>query len=545
MSTRQSKFSTILLKQILVSKFALSMYLCIKLLLCILSVVLPLLFAKTVDSLIVRNIKEFYSYSIVFLSLTVIFLVLKYYSSILNIKLDSTLVFKCFQDTLEEYFKLSLSVLSKYDPNYIASRINSDSMTIVSFIINNSIDTLFGIIQSIIIVLVVIKYSIAIFITILIMLPACAIIFYYYKDRTKNLVIKTKEISARYSASYIKQCSGYLFIKMNGLYQISRKFVEKYFHQTLNGFLEFRRIGSRTDLFTSLIQLGATAFLIFFGGKAVFSETMTIGTFTAINSYLATLIAITGSFVVTGRMVIQTTESLKRMNEILNNEIENNIGKKQLEKIESIHLGNIVVAVDDKKTVSIKLNVELVKGKVYCISGENGSGKSTLIKTICGGYHEYTGSILLNGIELKEIDLVHYKSNLISFLPQLPNIFFESSDDIISMGGLIENVEKVNQYLKQLLRVEEPIEFLNERLSNNGSSVENRFSGGEKQKIAFACACSRECEILVLDEPTSAVDTESAMLITEILKDIAKDKIVLCVSHDNELLQKADYVLTC
>lgn len=199
---------------------------------------------------------------------------------------------------------------------------------------------------------------------------------------------------------------------------------------------------------------------------------------------------------------------------------------------DTISLRNVSFAYpEDEKKVLVDINLDIEKGKKYLIVGESGGGKSTLINVLCGNFTPQNGEILVDG-------KTHMKTS--TFLKTLTavvwqNIFLfnESIVDNILMGD--ENKEQLNLIINKAriddLIIEKGKEFL---VGSNGDLL----SGGQKQRIAIARALYAQKEILVLDEGTSALDTETAK---EIEKDILQKEGLTVISichHVNPEMQK-------
>ena len=166
------------------------------------------------------------------------------------------------------------------------------------------------------------------------------------------------------------------------------------------------------------------------------------------------------------------------------------------------------------------------KGLIYII-GKSGSGKSTLLNLLGGLDSITTGSINVHGFDLStasESDLYSYRSNNVGFIFQ----DFHLLDDLTVEENIkfslkllnVENDELINQALKEV-----DLEGYNNRYPNE-------LSGGEKQRVAIARALVKNPEIILADEPTGNLDSKTTKMITELIKKISNDKLVVIVSHN-------------
>lgn len=170
------------------------------------------------------------------------------------------------------------------------------------------------------------------------------------------------------------------------------------------------------------------------------------------------------------------------------------------------------------------------------ILGQSGSGKTTMLNII-GGLDRYTsGDLIINGVstkEYKDADWDYYRNNSIGFVFQ--------SYNLIPHQTVLANVEMALTLagVSKKERRERAIAVLKKvGLSDHIHKKPNQMSGGQMQRVAIARALVNNPDILLADEPTGALDSETSIQIMELLKEIAKDKLVIMVTHNPELAEK-------
>ena len=177
------------------------------------------------------------------------------------------------------------------------------------------------------------------------------------------------------------------------------------------------------------------------------------------------------------------------------------------------------------------INYVFNKGKIYVIIGKNGTGKTTLMYSILGMFDgKYRGDILFNNENILDVDMEYMRKNVIGYSEQLPVIFNGTVFDNIFLYG---NKSKKSIMYNKLK--------LTNRLSHNGKNI----SGGEKLKISIERVFVKNSSIIILDEPSSMLDSASVTELTNILQDIKKDKIIIIVTHDKKIINIADKVIDC
>ena len=183
-----------------------------------------------------------------------------------------------------------------------------------------------------------------------------------------------------------------------------------------------------------------------------------------------------------------------------------------------------------------KINLELKIGEFVVITGESGSGKSTLLNVISGLDSYEEGEMYINGKETShytEKDFEEYRRKYIA------NIF--QSFNLINSYTVYQNVELVlllNGYKKKDVK-KKILDIIDQvGLTKFKNTKVSKLSGGQKQRVAIARAMVKDTPIIVADEPTGNLDTESAKEVIEILKKVAKNKLVVVVTHNIEQVEE-------
>lgn len=180
------------------------------------------------------------------------------------------------------------------------------------------------------------------------------------------------------------------------------------------------------------------------------------------------------------------------------------------------------------------INVAFNKGELVSIIGESGSGKSTMMNLIGGLDSDFTGQLLINGKNIgdfKEKELDEYRKKKIGFVFQSCNLIPHLSIlDNVTIALTLSNVSKD-------IRIKKATQVLKEvGLEDHINKKPNQLSGGQKQRVAIARALVNDPEIILADEPTGALDSETTEQVLNIIKDIAKKgKLVIMVTHSEKV----------
>lgn len=209
-----------------------------------------------------------------------------------------------------------------------------------------------------------------------------------------------------------------------------------------------------------------------------------------------------------------------------------------------IDINNLSFSYDNKKDVLKNINLKVKKGEKIAILGRSGVGKSTLIKLLTGSYTNYKGDIKVLGTIPNEKMLGSY----ISLLNQKPYLFDMTIRENLELSILNQNTDKENidERIKDSLeksQIDKLIYSLPEKLDTSVYETGSRFSGGERQRIAFARTLIQNNDILFLDEPTVGLDPKTE---TELLKTIfqnSEDKTIIWITHHLNSIEYMDRII--
>ena len=227
--------------------------------------------------------------------------------------------------------------------------------------------------------------------------------------------------------------------------------------------------------------------------------------------------------------------SYNRLKEIFNIE-ENKDGIVNIQSVDSIKICELSYKIENNVLFE-NVNINLEKGNIYCISGKNGTGKSTILDILSGVNYDYKGNIYYNGIDIKDISVTDTRKYNLSFLEQEPVLISNDLYENLTLG--LDNVDrnKILDLFNELF--EKPMEEFCKR-EDASLQDELKMSGGEKQKVSLIRALYKPADVMLLDEPTSALDSKSKIKLINILNRCKKEKIIIIITHDRDLLSVAD-----
>lgn len=206
-----------------------------------------------------------------------------------------------------------------------------------------------------------------------------------------------------------------------------------------------------------------------------------------------------------------------------------------------IEVRNLNFSYENKKALN-NLSFKVKRGEKLAFVGESGSGKSTLINILSGFIKPEEGTVFINGQDINHINREEFMKG-IALVPQFPHIFNKSIEDNIMLG---EDKIQLEEFLDICKRVK--IDEMQEKFKSGygtivGEGERVMLSGGESQKIAIARALIKRAKLLILDEPSSALDNQNETLLTEIVKEYLKDSTILIAAHRLNTIMAVDRIL--
>ena len=301
----------------------------------------------------------------------------------------------------------------------------------------------------------------------------------------------------------------------------------------------------------SLMNLAATtlmgivsATIMYFGARFILSGTMTLGTLLTYVFFLALLVAPVLQIVSVGSQISEALAGLERAHEVLSEKTEIEAATRNV-PLDRIH-GQVVFedvnfAYTTGKPVLHDIQFESKPGTVTALVGPSGAGKSTIIGLIAAFYVPTSGRVLIDGTDLAQVRLDSYRTQLGVVLQE--TFLFD--------GTIRENVafskpEASEQEILAVCRIAGVDEFA-QNLEKKYDTVVGergvRLSGGQKQRVSIARAILADPRILILDEATSSLDSESEALIQEGLGYLMQGRTTFVIAHRLSTVRRADQIL--
>ena len=444
----------------------------------------------------------------------------------------------------EQMIKLSLSFYSEKKRGDIVARISSDVqeldnsfLSVFELIVKDPLMILFTLAS-----MFLISPKLSLFV--IIFIPICGIVISIVGKSLRRKSLRVQKEQCQFISLVDETLSGMKILK---IFNAEKKFLQKFTDSTERFFKFSNSVLNRKNLASPLSEflgISSIAGVLWFGGIMVLKEnSLDASAFIVYLGLAYNILTPAKSLSRASYKVKKASAAAERIFHIIDNETMV-FEDQKAQNIESfsrnIEINDITFSYEDE-TVIDGLNLQIPKGKSIALVGQSGSGKSTLANLICRFYDVNSGSIKVDGINIKKLKKDSLR-NLIGLVTQDSILF----NDSIKNNLLIAKPKATNEELIECLKIANAWEFVSkmpEQINSNIGDSGNKLSGGQKQRLSIARAVLKNPPILVLDEATSALDSESEKLVQNALENLMKNKTSLVIAHRLSTIQKADKII--
>jgi len=314
--------------------------------------------------------------------------------------------------------------------------------------------------------------------------------------------------------------------------------------------LKLAKTQSRNEKFWSTFNpaisfmLGISSlFVLYFGGVNVLNGTFTIGELGQFMSYAGMLLGPLSWITMLPRLLVQTITSIERIYDVLDeeNDVKDNERPVQVDIKGNVVFDKVYFGYKSYEPVLEDISFDVKAGEMIGIVGASGAGKSTLINLLIRLYDADSGNIYIDGVNIKDLDTKSFHSKIGVVL----------QETFLFSGSILENIRYAvpNSTFEEVInaaKVANAHDFItkfpdgyNSRVGEKGLNL----SGGERQRIAIARAILINPRILILDEATSSLDTETEFQIQEAIYRLTSGRTTFAIAHRLSTLRKSDRIL--
>jgi ABC-type multidrug transport system fused ATPase/permease subunit len=313
--------------------------------------------------------------------------------------------------------------------------------------------------------------------------------------------------------------------------------------ETMSAALKARRVKSVLSPVVTITVSLCIGLVLWRGTDLIFLHLMTLGSLTVFIWYMNKFFSPVQDLAKMTSTIAQATVALERIQAILDTEpiITFSEGRDPGKLRGDIVFDNVSFSYNPESLILNKVNIRILCGQRVGICGPTGGGKSTIASLIARFYDPTGGRVLINGSDIKEFRLDNLRSQ-IGFVLQDTVLFYGTIRENIAYGRPEATVEEIIEAAK----LSNAHEFISKMPNGYETLVGERgvtLSGGQRQRIGIARAVVRNSPILILDEPTASLDTESEKIVMEALEKLMEGRTVITIAHRLSTIQDADKII--
>ncbi len=363
--------------------------------------------------------------------------------------------------------------------------------------------------------------------------------------RLRKLAVRGQESMGDMASTLKEAFAGIRIVKAYGGEQVEQQRFAKGNAAYVRAFTKSGQLSALTSPLLEVIGIGGIAFIIWYGGFSVIDGQMKPGKFFSFLAAMFLAYAPLKKLASANVLVQRAIAAANRVFEMLDMEHEfvHDHGHTTLPAISrSLEFQNVSFRYegsDDPAIEHINLTVEF--GEVVALVGKSGSGKSTLMSLVPRFYDPSEGRILVDGRDIREVTVPSLRTQ-IAIVSQETVLFDESVRANIAYGRPGASEEEIIQAARAGYAwefIEELPDGLDTLIGENGVTL----SGGQRQRLAIARAILRNPPLLILDEATSSLDTESERKVQAALAELMKNRTTLVIAHRLSTVQHADRIV--
>jgi ABC-type multidrug transport system fused ATPase/permease subunit len=444
----------------------------------------------------------------------------------------------------EHLHRLSLRYYDHAKTGALVSTITNDVSTIQDFASSSTLDIVVDLLTILFMVGLMFWLDWDFTLIAVVFAPLLLLFIFHFKKALKEA---THAVRARQSdvLSIVQSGLGSIRItKAFGRQDLELAHLEAASLATVDAALRARKIKSMMSPVVSIVVAFCTAIVLWKGTSLIVAGSMTAGALTVYLAYLKSFFKPVKDLASMTSTIAQTTVALERIETILSSDevIKERAAPLDPGRVKgAVSFDGVSFGYDKDSPVLHDVSFKIEPGQVVGIVGPTGSGKSTVLSLLPRFYDPAQGRVLIDGMDIADYKLSALRAQ----------IGFVLQDTVLFRGTVRENIaygrpEASDEEIVAAAKVANSHDFISRMPLGYDSTIGERgetLSGGQRQRIAIARAVVRNSPILVLDEPTAALDTESERLVIEALRRLMKGRTVIMIAHRLGTLIDADKII--
>jgi len=442
---------------------------------------------------------------------------------------------------------VGLLSVSYYDENRtgnLVARIMSDVEGVRNLVGTGLVEFVGGLLTAVLAFLYLLHRSVTVTLTVFAVMGAFVFVLQYGFKVIRPIFRERSKINAEVTGRLTESLGGVRVIKGYHAEEREAGVFSTGVERLLSNVMKSLTMTSSMAAASTTVLGLVSALVMWLGGHHVLAGTWTVGDYFSYNMFLAFMIAPVFQIVNIGTQLTEAFAGLDRTGEIMS-ELEENQSPGRTLKMPpiqgTVRFEDVEFAYDPEKPVLHGISFVAEPGTVTALVGSSGSGKSTVISLLCAFHTPSKGRVLVDGIDLAHVDLNTFRSQLGVVL----------QDSFLFDGTIRENIlfsrpdatEEQFLFACRTARVDEFTERFPDAYDTIVGERGVKLSGGQRQRLSIARALLAEPRILILDEATSSLDSESEAMIQTGLNQLMQGRTTFVIAHRLSTIRRADQIL--
>lgn len=470
--------------------------------------------------------------------------VFAYYQLFLTSRIGYLLVYTLRGQLFNHLQSLSLSFHHRARSGELLNKLTSDTNTLKDVFADSALTFTTHILTVSGMLAIMLSLNLKLGLIVLISFPAlfCAIYFIY--SRIKYSARRQRHNEGRLASRVSEILSAVPLIQAYGMEEYERERFDADSTLSMHNSIRTSRMEAAATRIVEIISAAGSAIVVLFGSLQVLAGVMTPGDVLVFASYMTQIYNPIRQITRLSTRFSRASASIERINEILETEpdIQDEPDALSPERLQgAIGFDNVTFSYVEGKKILDNVSFRIAPGEKVALVGASGAGKSTVANLVIRLFEARKGAVLIDGKNVKRYRRASLRRE-IGVVLQDAILFGASVKENIAYGRPDATLAEIEQAARQV-HAHEFIMSLSEGydtlLSESGSTL----SGGQRQRICLARALIRKASILILDEPTSAVDGESQSLIRDAINRLHHGRTILLIAHQFQTIRDFDRIL--
>ncbi|WP_441279148.1 ABC transporter ATP-binding protein [Tardiphaga sp. 172_B4_N1_3] len=440
--------------------------------------------------------------------------------------------------------RLSLRYYDKAKTGALMSTITTDVTTLQNFASSSTLDILLDLITIVFMIGLMFWLDWDFTLIALGITPFLIVFVFHFKRAVKDV---TRTVRQRQSeiVAVVQQGLGQVrAVTAFGRQDLELARLEAASHATVEAAMKARQVKSLLSPVVGIVVAFCTAIVLWKGTSLIVAGTMTAGALTVYLAYLAQFFKPVKDLASMTSAIAQTTVALERIQNILaaDDVIVEKPGAVDPGRARgAITFENVAFSYSEEASVLRDVSLHIEPGQIVGVVGPTGSGKSTVLSLIPRFYDATSGRVLIDGTDVTDYKLSALRAQ----------VGFVLQETVLFRGTIRENIAygrpgATDDEIVAAAKIANADEFISRMPHGYDSMVGERgdtLSGGQRQRIGIARAVVRNSPIMILDEPTAALDPESEALVIEALRRLMQGRTVIMIAHRLSTIRDADKII--